>query len=51
MGLLRNYNFSNWFETNKPLELNFSNSSIDAEERGLAQYNKVLELIDKTVKL
>lgn len=41
--------FSNWFENDKPLELNFSNTWSDTEERGLTQYNKVLKLIEKAV--
>lgn len=41
--------FSNWFENDKPLELNFSNTWSDTEQRGLNQYNKVVDLIVNTV--
>jgi len=41
--------FSNWFEDNNPLKLNFSNTWSDTEKRGLSQYNKVIELIEKII--
>ena len=42
--------FSNWFETNKPLELNFANPESDTEKRGLSQYYKLFKLIEKAVE-
>lgn len=42
--------FSNWFENDKSLDLDFSNPWIDMEERNLIQYNKVIDLIEKAVK-
>jgi|SRR5690606_22468417 len=40
---------SNWFENGEPLDLYISNPTIDMEERKLAQYYKVLKLIEEAV--
>lgn len=42
--------FSNWFENNQPLELNFSNPDLDTDKRGLTQYYIVFKLIEKVVQ-
>lgn len=42
--------FSNWFENNQPLELNFSNPDLDTDKRGLTQYYIVFKIIEKVVQ-